>query len=83
MASFDIHRAVADKFVAKNNNINISEFIDCTFCVDILGDKHVNHYSYFSNDDIYVDRLYKKVDLRKFCSENFLQNDYNRGVFYI
>jgi len=81
MASFDIHLAVAKRYIAKNHINNENDFYEGTIDPDLNDDKNSSHYTEKKNKNLLIPYLQGKVMLYKFLSENNIDDDYNKGVF--
>lgn len=76
MASFVIHLAVAEKYLAKHPeekrrwNFNYEEFLHGTVYPDTVKDKSISHYGVTSESN-----------LPKFIAANYVVTSFNRGWF--
>lgn len=81
MASLAMHWIISDLYLAKHREDNYDEFLSGAMAPDITGDKMATHCSYFNKNDMYVDRLHKKVDIIKFCNTHSINTSFERGYF--
>lgn len=82
MASFNIHLAIAKRYIFKNQVSNIDDFYRGTIEPDLKEYENKLHYTDVNrNRNDILSYLKGKTNLSRFLSENDINNDYNKGVF--
>lgn len=83
MPSFNIHLAVAKRYIEKHNDIkNTLDFYKGTIAPDLTDNKNNTHYTAPRKDsDTMSIQLIKKVVLKKYLEKNDILTDYDKGVF--
>ena len=81
MASFNIHLAIAIKYLEKNKIKDIVSFFKGNIDPDLVRDKEESHYSIRADKDNLVKYLSTKIGLINFIKSNNIDKDYNKGIF--
>lgn len=82
MASFDIHLAIARKYITKHNEIiNKEDFVKGNIAPDLVENKTISHYTGDVDYNDLIAYLEDKVHLEKYLKETIIDTDYERGVF--
>lgn len=83
MPSFNIHLAVAKRYLDKHNDIkNTLDFYKGSIAPDLTDNKDKSHYTAPRKDnELYSNYLMKKVILNRYLEENDILTDYDKGVF--
>ncbi len=83
MPSFNIHLAVAKRYIEKHNDIkNTLEFYKGSIAPDLTDNKDKTHYTAPRKDSESLNNyLIKKVVLNRYLEENDILTDYDKGVF--
>lgn len=81
MASFNIHLAIAIKYLKKNNIKDIVSFFKGNIDPDLARDKEFSHYSKRNDKDNLEAYLSTKIGLINFIKSNKMNNDYEMGLF--
>lgn len=81
MASFNIHLAIANKYLVKNHINNKKEFYNGIIDPDLVENKIQSHYTDLKSKNLLIPYLEGKAQLNKFLLENDIDTDYNKGVF--
>ncbi len=83
MPSFNIHLAVAKKYLDKHNDIkNTLDFYKGVVAPDLTDNKDKSHYTApRKNNEPLKGYLMKKVILNRYLQENDILTDYDKGIF--
>lgn len=83
MAGFNIHLAVAKRYVELYDIEDTEAFYWGSVSPDFTDDKNTTHYSNVEGRDRndLVKFLFNKVNLEKYLEENAVESDYDKGVF--
>lgn len=83
MAGFNIHLAVAKRYVEIHDIEDAESFYLGSVSPDFTDDKNATHYSNVDKRDSndLVKYLFNKVNLEKYLEENAVESDYEKGVF--
>ncbi len=83
MPSFNIHLAVAKRYLDKHNDVkNALDFYKGSIAPDLTNDKDKSHYTApRKNNELLSNYLIKKVILNRYLEENEVLTDYDKGVF--
>ena len=83
MPSFNIHLAVAKRYLDKHNDVKDTKaFYKGSIAPDFVDDKSISHYTAKRRESInYSTFLLKKVILNDYLKDNDVTNDYEKGVF--
>ena len=82
MASFNIHLAIAEKYLENHNDIkNKKEFIKGIIIPDLSTNKRESHYSGIRDKSNVIEALRNKVLIEKFLKENKIDTDHDKGIF--
>lgn len=83
MPSFNIHLAVAKRYVEKHKDIkNTLDFYKGSIAPDLTDNKDKSHYTMLRKDsDPLSSYLMKKVILNRYLEENDILTDYDKGIF--
>jgi len=81
MPSFQIHLAIAKKYIEKHEVQDKDAFMEGSIAPDFVRPKEKSHYTIgIPNDDL-VENAKNKVDLKRYLKENKVETDYEKGVF--
>ena len=80
MPSFNIHLAVANRYMEKHNIQNKEDFLTGNVAPDFM-EKSKSHYSIILENATLIEDLKNKVVIEKFLKENKVETDYEKGVF--
>ena len=85
MASFNIHKAIAKGYAAKNQILDFESFIKGSLAPDFSDDKNSTHYGTQTDETKknLLSHVQAKVNLPAFIATNEINTDFNKGVFYI
>lgn len=78
---FNIHIAIGNEYLKKNNIKNRGEFFKGIVFPDLYYDKSSSHFSGPIDKDNLINSLKNKVNLKKFLLKNNIDTDYDKGVF--
>lgn len=81
MASYNIHLAIAIKYLKRNNIKDIVSFFKGNIDPDLARDKELSHYSKRNDKDNLESYLSTKIGLINFIKSNKMNNDYEKGLF--
>lgn len=82
MASFDIHLAIARKYIEKHDKIiNKEDFVKGNIVPDLVENKTLSHYTGDVDSTDLIAYLEDKVHLEEYLKETKIDTDYERGVF--
>ncbi len=81
MASFDIHLAIAKRYVEKNSVCDTQSFYKGTVEPDLADCKRNSHYSGNRDNSNLISSLENKVILKNYLLENTIDTYYDKGVF--
>lgn len=81
MASFNIHLAIAKRYIEKVALANTKEFYEGIIEPDLAEDKKMSHYSGNQNKGDLLKYLENKVQLNLFLKNNDISSSYQKGVF--
>lgn len=80
MPSFQIHLAVAKRYIEKHEIQDKEAFYEGSVAPDFVRPKEKSHYTIETSRDDLVEHLKAKVDLDCFLQENEIKTDYDKGV---
>ena len=81
MPSFQIHLAIAKRYIDKHEIQDKDAFFDGSLVPDFVRPKEKSHYASETHKEGLVEHLKAKVDLNRFLRENEIKTDYDKGVF--
>ena len=84
MPGFNIHLAIAKRYMDKHNDIKDKiAFYEGSIAPDFTGDKNKSHYTAKNRNNTlnYSSFLLKKVILSKYLKSNQILSDYDKGIF--
>lgn len=81
MAGFNIHLAIAKRFLEKNKLNNCIDIYKGVIDPDFVDDKSITHFSKRIKDKNLVERLKTQVSLYNFLCNNEIDSNYNKGIF--
>ncbi len=81
MASYNIHLAIAIKYLKTNKIKDIVSFFKGNIDPDLAIDKEFSHYSKRNDKDNLEAYLSTKIGLINFIKSNKMNNDYEMGLF--
>ena len=81
MACATIHLAIAKRYLKRNPNINIDDFIAGTLYPDADSDNDKTHYTDKNRGSDNVSHVRGKVNLSAFLKEHENLNDFEMGLF--
>ena len=81
MQSFQIHLAIAKRYMEKHEIQDKDAFYEGSLAPDFVRPKEKSHYTIETPKENLVEHLKAKVDLNRFLKENEIKNDYDKGVF--
>lgn len=83
MPSFNIHLAIAKRYMDKHNDIKDKlSFYKGSIAPDLVDDKKISHYTPLNRESrCYSTYLLKKVILSDYLKENEIKTDYDKGIF--
>ena len=81
MPSFNIHLAIANRYIQKHKIENPKEFLEGSIAPDFEENKRKSHYTVYSSKDTIIEHLKNKVSIENFLKENEVKTDYEKGVF--
>ena len=82
MPSFNIHLAIARKYIENHNDIiNEDEFLKGNIEPDLVIDKSKSHYSGPQDKNKLIEYLKNKVVIEEYLKQNIVETDYDKGVF--
>ena len=81
MPGFNVHIAVGNEYLKKNNIKNRLEFLKGIIMPDLSLDKSKSHFSGPIDTNNLINSLKNKVNLRQFILSNDIDDDYSKGVF--
>ncbi len=80
MPSFQIHLAIAKRYIEKYKIEDVKKFIEGNLAPDFVVPKSKSHYSIEHQTDDLVESTRGKVNIEKFLAENEIKTDYDKGV---
>ena len=83
MASFNMHLAVAKRYLEKNpaSGINARDFYDGSVLPDLTDDKDKTHFGTRNEKTDLIKRVAEKINLHKFLESTPIDNDVNLGKY--
>lgn len=81
MPGFNVHIAVGNEYMKKNNIKNRLDFLKGIIIPDLSLDKSKSHYSGPIDKSNLINSLKNKVNLRQFVLCNNIDDDYTKGFF--
>lgn len=81
MPSFQIHLAIAKKYIEKHEIEDKEAFIEGSVAPDFVRPKEKSHYTIGILGDNLVENLKNKVSIEKYLKENKVNTTYEQGVF--
>lgn len=82
MASFNIHLAIAKRYIDKNNISDKEAFYNGSVDPDLAINDNISHYTDTNrNKELLIPYLQKKTILPDYLRENKIDSDYNKGFF--
>lgn len=84
MPGFQIHLAVAKRYIDKNSSIisDVKDFYHGVIDPDLTLNKDVSHYTFSGKRSILLtDYLSEKVDLYRFLEAENIDTDFQKGIF--
>ncbi len=81
MPSFNIHLAIANRYIQKHKIENQKEFLEGSIAPDFVENKRLSHYTIESPRNVASEHLKNKVSIENFLKENEVKTDYEKGVF--
>ena len=80
MPGLNIHIAVANEYLKKNNIKDRKKFLKGNIYPDLCLDKNKSHFSGYIYKNDLVKSLKNKVNIKKFIIENGINNDFDKGI---
>lgn len=81
MPSFNIHLAIAEKYLEKHNDVkNKEEFIKGIVIPDLSPNKRELHYTGIQDRSNVKEALKNKVVIEKYFKENKIETDFEKGI---
>lgn len=80
MPSFQIHLAIAKRYIEKHEVEDKEAFIEGSIAPDFVKPKETSHYTIPTSKEDLLEHLKAKVDLNRFLKENEIKTDYDKGV---
>lgn len=80
MPSFNIHLAIANKYMEKHDIRDKEEFLTGSIAPD-FAEKAKSHYSIILENATLAEELKNKVIIENFLKQNEIKTDYDKGVF--
>ena len=81
MPSFQIHLAVAKRYIEKHKIVNEESFIEGNIAPDFVRPKEKSHYTIETTSGDLLEKMKNKVDLERYLRENEIKTDYDKGIF--
>lgn len=81
MPSFQIHLAIAQRYMEKHTIEDKDAFMEGSIAPDFVRPKEKSHYTIGISTDDLIKNARNKVDLKRYLEENKVETDYEKGVF--
>lgn len=81
MPSFQIHLAIAKKYIEKHEVQDKDAFMEGSIAPDFVRPKEKSHYTIGIPNDNLIENAKNKVDLKRYLKENKVETDYEKGIF--
>lgn len=81
MPSFQIHLAIAKRYIEKHEIGEKEAFIQGSVAPDFVRPKEISHYTIGIPNNNLLENLTNKVDIKRYLKENKISTTYDQGVF--
>lgn len=81
MPSFQIHLAIAQRYMEKHTIEDKDAFMEGSIAPDFVRPKEKSHYTIGTPTDDLIKNARNKVNLKRYLAENKVETDYEKGVF--
>jgi len=81
MPSFQIHLAIAKRYIDKHEIVDQHAFIEGSVAPDFVRPKEISHYTRGILSNNLLENLINKVDIERYLKENKVSTEYDQGVF--
>lgn len=81
MPSFQIHLAIAKRYMEKHIIQNRDAFMEGSIAPDFVRPKEKSHYTIGIAGEDLIENAKNKVDIKRYLKENKVETDYEKGVF--
>ena len=81
MPSFQIHLAVAKRYMEKHEIKDKDLFVEGSLAPDFVRPKEKSHYTIDTTSEELIEKMESKVSLDHYLAENEVKTDYDKGIF--